>query len=371
VRSERAERAAKGEKDIACVRPGPKQKLSAPQARLLADRTPVPLPDWCYDVSNGDGAWWYTRFEACAIGSWTVDVIEVPSGELVGQIYYLQADLVYTKADLPNWGHQLAISMVDGWGLISGTTVSGDATCNGACTLPASDIDFPAQAVTLDTVPYGDALPTTTVSAAGATGTAKTTMYYQFNNPAWTNSTPLTGSTPPVETRCDNATPGVAAIGCVFKDYEPVNVVSLSGPYPNYARHIQDAQASGLPGAYPNGTPLTRLTDAALRQSNGDTACPQASSGGYPRPTGYSCDEYPFRSTWQGAFTSATPPNPGRTFDWCQISALPQGVTGPNGWSACMIPATENSNAGLLDLRVFYNDNRVIEQDPFFVWIVD
>ncbi|MFK4101503.1 hypothetical protein ACI2L1_15760 [Streptomyces sp. NPDC019531] len=131
------------------------------------------------------------------------------------------------------------------------------------------------------------------------------------------------------------------------------------------------AQASGLPGAYPNGTPLTRLTDAALRQSNGDTACPQASSGGYPRPTGYSCDEYPFRSTWQGAFTSATPPNPGRTFDWCQISALPQGVTGPNGWSACMIPATENSNAGSQDLRVFYNDNRVIEQDPFFVWIVD
>ncbi|MEX3101897.1 MULTISPECIES: hypothetical protein [unclassified Streptomyces] len=49
-----------------------------------------------------------------------------------------------------------------------------DATCNGACTLPASTIDFPTQAVTLASAP-------------------------------WTNSAPLTGSTPPVDVRCDSA----------------------------------------------------------------------------------------------------------------------------------------------------------------------
>jgi hypothetical protein len=35
-----------------------------------------------------------------------------------------------------------------------------------------------------------------------------------------------------------------------------------------------------------------------------------------------------------------------------------------------MIPAGENSSAGSL-LNRFHIDNRVIEKDPFHVWIVD
>ncbi|WP_416956782.1 hypothetical protein [Streptomyces sp. Agncl-13] len=90
-----------------------------------------------------------------------------------------------------------------------------------------------------------------------------------------------------------------------------------------------------------------------------------SSSGGYARPTGYSCDEYPFASSHEGA---ASNPLLGRTFDWCQISTL-TSRTGP-GWSACMIPAEENTAAGRDDLRVFYNENRVLEDDAFYVWIV-
>ncbi|MER7870311.1 hypothetical protein ABTZ90_25140 [Streptomyces cellulosae] len=123
--------------------------------------------------------------------------------------------------------------------------------------------------------------------------------------------------------------------------------------------------SSGLPGAYPDGQPLTRQTDDTTITSNRNTACPQASSGGYPRPTGYSCDEYPFASTHQGAASNRLL---GRTFDWCQISTL-TSRTGP-GWSACMIPATENTAAGRDDLRIFYNENRVLENDAFYVWIV-
>nr|WP_158716795.1 MULTISPECIES: hypothetical protein [unclassified Streptomyces] len=62
-------------------------------------------------------------------------------------------------------------------------------------------------------------------------------------------------------------------------------------------------------------------------------------------------------------------PWPGRTFDGCQISALPQNVTGPEGWSACMIPAGQNSSAGSL-LNRFYIDNRVLERDRFRIRIV-
>ncbi|MEU1302569.1 hypothetical protein [Streptomyces shenzhenensis] len=64
-------------------------------------------------------------------------------------------------------------------------------------------------------------------------------------------------------------------------------------------------------------------------------------------------------------------PNPGRTFGWCQIPALPTGVTGgPAGWNVCMIPVGQNSSGGAL-LNSFYQKSRVIEKDEFYVWIVD
>lgn len=371
VRSRIDALAAEGQKTVACVAPAPAQepvapKADAPTVSTLADREPVPLPDWCYDLSDGEGIWYYTRSEACSIDTLSVDVIDIPTGELVGQIYYQTNEFVYTADDSPTWGHQVTIRMYYGWGQVSGTMVEGEATCDGPCTLPATDVDFPAQSVSVGSAPWGEALPTTTATAAGAIGEAQTTMYWKFSNPSWTTGTDLIGSQVVVPVRCDNDTKGVSTPGCVFKDYAPVNVVSLSGLYPNYARHIQDAQQSGLPGAYPDGQPLTRQTDDAAIRTNRGTACPpSSSSGGYPRPTGYSCDEYPFASSHEGASSN---PLLGRTFGWCQISTL-TSRTGP-GWSACMIPATENTAAGRDDLRIFYNENRVLEEDPFYVWIV-
>ncbi|AZS87220.1 hypothetical protein ELQ87_25525 [Streptomyces griseoviridis] len=324
------------------------------------------MPEWCYTSSEGDGTWYFNRARACAIATLVVNVINVPTGELSGQILYQTNEYVYTNPELGTWGHQLAIRLVTQWGATAGTTVEGDATCEGTCSLSASDVDFPSQALSQSSLPYGDALPATTATTAGAVGEAKTSMYWEFKNTQWAKQPGLNRSQVPTPIRCDNNTKGVSKVGCVFKDYVPTNVVSLSGLYPNYARHIKEAQESGLPGAYPDGQPLTRQTDSAEATTNRRTACPQASNGGYPRPTGYSCDEYPFASTHEGA---ASNKDLGRAFSWCQISAL-TSRTGP-GWSACMIPATENTAAGRDDLRPFYNANRVLEEDEFYVWIVD
>jgi len=163
----------------------------------------------------------------------------------------------------------------------------------------------------------------------------------------------------PPKVRCDNATPG-RGIGCVFPDYTPTIVYTDSPQYccPEVARHIRQAQQSGLPGAYPSGTPLTRLTDSSLIDSNGRTACKDS----YVRPPGKSCDEYPFRSTWQGARTGGGNP---RTFSWCSIPQVPAG-SGPAGYSVCMVTATQNSTAGTA-LSTFYGSNRVIDNEPFRV----
>jgi hypothetical protein len=329
------------------------------------------MPDYCYDRATGDGTWYYTRTDACSISVWTLKITDIRTGKPTGEISYLQADLVYTDATQPYWAHQVVIDKTDGWGNIGGTVVSGGGSCAGDCTLAAADKYFPAQTITTDGLTFGDILPKTTVTGIGDIGFGRTTMTYNITNPSWVKQPSGIASTPPFDVRCDYDLPGSTTIGCVFPTYVAVDTVSLSGRNPAYARHIRDAQASGLPGAYPNGEPLHRLTDQVLRDRNGNMACPQAANGGYPRPSGFSCDEYPFRSTWEGAFTGGLrrlDPYPGRTFNWCQISALPQNVTGL-GWSACMIPATENSSAGSL-LNLFYTDNRVLEKDAFRIRVV-
>ncbi len=326
VLTQGSERTTEGQRNVACIKPGPRPALRTdnnqltPEARALKARTPIPLPDWCYQESPS--GWWLMRTEACSISSWILDVYERPSNKLVGQMTYLQADLIATDSTLSAWNHQVAISMTGGWGLGLGTSLSGTGSCSGACT--TEDIDFPKQAVKLDNAPFGYVVVNSTVSASGATGTGKTTVTYEFTNPKWTIPIAPVKSTPPMKTRCDNAVPGKNSVGCVFPDYVSVNLVSKTGLYPNYARHLQDAQASGLPGAYPDGAPLHRLVDEVKQTANRNTACPQAANGGYPRPTGFSCDEYPFASSREGA-AQATPPYPGRTFGWCQIGALPSG----------------------------------------------
>ncbi|WP_406358547.1 hypothetical protein [Streptomyces sp. NBC_00658] len=352
----------------ACEEPASSTSAAAREALEDSEFTTAdlsPLPDWC--TENAFTGWWYTRTGACDISSRILTVYNTNTGAVTGTMNFLQLTYSYTSTSIPTWALQIEISPFTQTGTAVGSSAQGTGTCSGACTTASSS--FPSQPVGLSTDAEGEAFFDTTAVAAGAVGTASTNFNRFFTNPTWTTPSTPVNVTPPVNVRCDNATAGATSVGCVFHDYEPAFSVSLSGVAPSFARHLSDAQASGLPGAYPGGPPLTRLTDAVLSDRNGNTACPQEASGGYPRPAGFSCDEYPFRSTWEGAFISASPPSPGRTFDWCQITSLSSG-SGPVGWSACMIPATENSSGGG-SLGAFYRSERVIELDKFYVWVVD
>jgi hypothetical protein len=317
----------------------------------------LPLPQWCID--NAFTGWWFTRTAACMIESLRLNVINTNTGAIVGVMDFLEINYSYTSNSTTNWAQQIELRQISASGYAVGAFAQGNAGCNGSCTVSQST--FPSQPMSNNADAEGEGYFNTTISAAGAVGFSTTSWTYWFTNPSWTGPSNSVVVSPP-RVRCDNATPGVAYIGCVFPDYRSVNIVSLSGPTPSYARHLRDAQATGLRGAYPNGVPLTRLTNTTLSNQNGATACPAS----FPRPTGYSCDEYPFRSTWEGAYTGG---GSGRTHPWCQIPALGPG-SGPTGWSSCMIPATENSSGGG-SLGAFYRSNRVIERDPFFVWVVN
>lgn len=97
---------------------------------------------------------------------------------------------------------------------------------------------------------------------------------------------------------------------------------------------------------------------SARPRQNGDTACPSS----LQRPDGYQCDEYPFRSTYNGAYTSGG--GQARSQSWCQMPDPER--TGPTGWSRCFILAGQNQSAGGI-LGGFYGSERILDGDAFQV----
>ncbi len=108
---------------------------------------------------------------------------------------------------------------------------------------------------------------------------------------------------------------------------------------------------------------MHRPIKESLQDQNRRTACPQS----FLRPPdGRSCDEYPFASTHEGAFTGG---GTGRTFAGCSVTAYPTGVTGPTGFSVCMIDPSENSSAGATMNGRLYRPYRVLDGDGSWVGI--
>jgi hypothetical protein len=245
---------------------------------------------------------------------------------------------------------------------IFGVNIWMDFACaGGGCIVSGS---LPRQVIRPFETRSGAGQYSTTVASPGDVGWANSLVNIGFS-PIRPNGIADSLSISPLNAvRCDNALPGAYYVGCVFPDAAPTFTLSAA-KWPASAAHVSDAQGSGLPGAI---APLHRLVDPDLQQRNRNAACPPRKTDPTdptnplpPLPT-TSCDEYPFASTWEGAYLAG---GLGRTFPWCGVTRLPVGVTGP-GWSACMIPAWDNSGSGS-DLGAFYKVNRVLSLDAFYV----
>ena len=168
--------------------------------------------------------------------------------------------------------------------------------------------------------------------------------------------------------RCDDALPETNTFaGCVLADIVPTIRYGLTNSFPELATHIQEALTSGLKGS------ATEYDFLPLRRAPGrfsalsrNIACPRSGPRAYPRPTGKSCDEYPFASTFQGAFFTDGGP---RTFQDCGITLGQPSSTGVDGYSVCMIDAGQNSGGGS-SLTAQQRQYRVLIQDQYLVEIV-
>ncbi|MEU1853720.1 NucA/NucB deoxyribonuclease domain-containing protein [Streptomyces sp. NPDC019990] len=309
-------------------------------AAAAARPKPWKEPKWCIEAGV-DSTWYIERMRGCGIWRSEIEVVDVRTGRKIGGFKYLAIGYSFTARDSKTWAYQVRLLESSRWGRgVNGTKASGSASCVGKCKVTKKN--FPAQTISRSAEPYGQFFMDTTINTAAAKqrGTGRSVASWTFTNPEWAApSEPMKLST--VHVRCDNALPGAPRqVGCVNTQAVPVISYSQTGPWPEIAKHIKDAQATGLPGKYGTTNYLTRLTDRKKIKDNREKACPSS----LERPPGKSCDEYPFASTWQGAKHSG------------------------GDFSRRMVNARQNTDAGKT-LKGFYTYSRVLEGDRFLVWI--
>jgi len=306
-------------------------------------------------VGAGGPEWHMDRFSACRKGKRRiVDVIQKRPRVIIGRITMIEALLSFTNDEPGIWNLGLIMVPESRTGAYDGVRMEGNFVCSGFCGIVESN--FPPTPVDTNQTQSVWGYAESGVGP-GQAGFGHIEVTFKFTHvddrTEPTPNTVLNGQ----DVRCDDMI-GNRDRGCVIHTVWPVFGIP-SWLYGVVSAHVQMAQESGIPG---EAFPLHRITDQSRINKNRRTSC-----GNAPTIPDLQCDEYPFASTREGA---ANRPTLGRTVffpSWdCQMPHLRERAGA--GWSACMVPAWENRDAGI-DLGVFYADFRVIDGDPFFVEI--
>lgn len=325
------------------------------QAATLGSRGEIsvaalqPIPDWCIDSFNQGR--FVTRTQDCEAFGVNIQKTRTTNGvtTVIGTANAVAISFQYSAFSIPVVAHQFEFSTTSTAGDVSGLSLGATSWCGGSClhTTPGS---IPAQSLTpglwFDDESFTEP-PTTTVGSLYYLSSGWTLTLYGGGAPQ-----PLRG--PDFDLRCDNAAGGSSpAAGCAVY-YAPGEITYGSGSNPDLVAHISQAHASGLPGGSIYD-PIHRTTVQSVITANRATSCT-----GAPAVVGFTCDEYPFASSYEGAASGGT----ARSFPGCFFSD-PAGI-GPVGFSRCMIPASQNSSGGAI-LGNTYRQQRILDADPFFV----
>ena len=311
--------------------------------------------------------WEYDRFQACAIRLLDWDLVNLNTGEVIGglETALITIDLSYDLTEALE--HYSLLQVQSLWGYGSDAWVmSYIGTCTVYCTGGAYEpVPFP---VAYDTefespdIYWGTA-------GLGQIGYAHMLSDFNpINATAGSNDNDWVVDDSP-RFRCDDVLEeDDQPPGCIDASSDLPTFYIPTIQYPNIAAHTAAAQGSGLPGSRLSGTYLTRMRNKTAIRANRDRACRSS----YYRAPGTQCDEYPYASTYEGAAAKNSDMSykgPVRTFPKCYIPQLAAlTITAIHGASACMVPTTENqaqSNA----LRGFYNQQRILDGNGFWVQV--
>lgn len=183
--------------------------------------------------------------------------------------------------------------------------------------------------------------------------------------------------------RCDNIITSFA--GCVVPRFTPTFTVSHAYPAAReYIGRVQHSLSSHL-GWEGRGSPLHREGDPAVANANRNKVCDSTwvkedRFGGKPAgdPLAIECDEWPFAATKESGGQIGIGSGkecqqwtiwPGGTGDWKTVDFPAPAYAAPHGTAACArasMPRRDNGGVGGA-LSSFYQTNRVLNNDPFWV----
>lgn len=310
--------------------------------------TPVALPSWCgtpyASVRKTRTQWCQTR--KFVYFNW-IDSTNGTS-RLGGTATGYRIIYAYMSASVSHVIHQENFRMLTKTGKTD-VGVVGAFKCTGQCDYKRGEMKFRKLTLGIDVVYVGDISPT----LSNRQWKTNRTWFETRMGESEASALPMPNA--PAVTRCDNASSGYTGKGCVVPSYFPTLSFSKSGKAAAVAVHIEKAQASGLLG---KATPLRRTTTTATISGNRSRACPSYLT----IPSGYSCDEYPFASTTQGAMNGGQV----RIFSGCHLTTV--AGSGSLGYSRCLVPTTANSSQGG-SMSAFYRNQRILHDDQYYVRI--
>lgn len=306
-----------------------------------------PWPWWCNGVVGRDDYNFQDRHSYCDSTSITYTVVRIypgGSGRVVGQGIFNIVGWIRLNYLSRTWNTSASTVLLQaaGEGGASGSILL-IPQCTRYCSFVSADF-YPV----FDSLKVGQATPVRTfaiTSAGAAQVPSREWLTWSYTNPVatapYTNGSLYYYSS---QERCDssgyiNSGRG----GCVFDELRArFGQLSLSDPQRKYsAENVLTGQysLSSHPGAdYSNlrGIPLHRLVDGTLINSNRAASC-----AGFTKRPGHSddsCDEYPFASTYEGAY-----------------------FVGRNNVRVAAVPLADNSAAGGL-LGNWVSQERVLDE---------
>ena len=295
-----------------------------------------------------------------------------PIGTIVGAEFVR----VLTTWNKNQWTVVYQLDVLSATGRAAGAAMSLESSCEvreGGIGCDATSGDRTASTTAVPGNVLRTEIEFTSAAPAGGEKTVQALHTLSFNS-GIPEDIPYRGEVQSARVRCDAAPKMRNTKGCVIADSVPAWDISETAGLDAYRDHVSLAQLSGLPGFADNSgdgeTVLTRLIDQDEIDARRRITC-----GGVTgeRTGGRSCDEYPMASTREGG-GNGTGAGLARTFreslcgirddDITPLSDSP-GDRG-EGYSVCLIPASQNSRAGSLQ-SWFYTKSRVLDGDEFRV----
>jgi hypothetical protein len=280
------------------------------------------------------------RHASCAVTAIAYKVVEVPSGKTLGTGTIAVGYKETLNAMSRTWPLTSAVELTGATGVVAaGTTATTDIGCAGGCTSSA-----PWDQPLVEDKAYTH---TFTIGSAGhGTDVTGQAPVVAIVNPEATEQAAPVKLSSLGPARCDSDPLlqqfGKVTSGCVFKDVAASYDVYLTGHGEDQvALNVEKGQqAKSLHfGWYGHGRALFRAP-LSVQLKNRRAACGKTS---YKKP--YSCDEYPFAATYQGAFYFPS-----------------QNVT-------MKVPGIENSTEGGLR-SAMYVAERLLPGDSYWVFVL-